>query len=58
MKDLGYVNGWSKYPDLYNEAIEKGYRFREIYHTPDNRGTNTIYECKELGFIFHVDSSD
>lgn len=54
MTDLGYMNGWGEYPDLYKEAIEKGYAFVE----QEVSRCLTRYTCEELGFFFYVDSSD
>lgn len=59
MRDLGYANGWSK-DSLENRLIdiahEAGYHFVVTSHNP--RGTDTVYECKEAGLKYHVDSSD
>jgi len=69
--DLGYMNGW--YPcslipgmgsfmkggmerAIYEAASEQGYRFECISH--NERGTDTVYHCKELKMTYHVDSSD
>ena len=57
--DLGYINGWK------NEGLEyrlcdmvkaAGYHF--IITSHNERGTDTVYECKEAGLRYHVDSSD
>ena len=55
MKDFGYANGWTETPKEIVEAIEKGYRFKEVSHRPS--GVDTVYECEELGLRYHVDSS-
>ena len=59
MRDLGYANGWNK-DSLENRLIdmtlEAGYRFVVTSHNP--RGTDTVYECKEAGLRYHIDSSD
>lgn len=69
--DLGYMNGW--YPcglfptrgtfmdgglerTIYYAAHEQGYRFKCISH--NERGTDTVYYCEELGMTYHIDSSD
>jgi hypothetical protein len=69
--DLGYRNGW--YPCgifpthgtfmdgglerlVYEAACDQGYRFKCISH--NERGTDTVYFCEELGMTFHEDSSD
>lgn len=69
--DLGYANGW--YPQgffptqgtymngglercVYEAAVSQGFKFKCISH--NERGTNTIYYCKELELTYHVDSSD
>ena len=69
--DLGYANGWYQccifhkrgtFMDgglermIYDAAREQGYRFECISH--NERGTDTVYYCKELGMTYHVDSSD
>ena len=69
--DLGYANGWypcSLIPNMgtfmkgglermvYEAANDQGYRFECISH--NERGTDTVYYCKELGMTYHVDSSD
>ena len=67
--DLGYENGWyppffwkPKFVDtemprmIYDAAREQGYRFKCISH--NERGTDTVYYCEELGMTYHVDSSD
>ena len=68
--DLGYANGW--YPCgifptqgtfmdgglerlVYEAACDQGYRFECISH--NERGTDTVYYCKDLDFTFHQDSS-
>ena len=55
MKDFGYANGWKETPKEIKDAIVKGYRFVEVSHRPS--GSDTVYECKELGLRYHVDSS-
>jgi len=59
MMDLGYANGW------HSDSIESrlcklvriaGYKFVEV--SRNERGTDTVYECKEAGLRYHVDSSD
>ena len=69
--DLGYMNGW--YPCglfprqgtlmdgglerlVYDAACKQGYMFKCIKH--NERGTDTVYYCEELGMTYHVDSSD
>ena len=69
--DLDYANGW--YPccllpeqgtfmkgglerAVYDAVREQGYRFKCISH--NERGTDTVYRCEELGMTYHVDSSD
>lgn len=57
--DLGYANGWSGdciEQRLYDMVHEAGYHFTMVSH--NERGTNTVYECKEAGLRYHVDSSD
>lgn len=59
MRDLGYANGWhadSLEQRLVSMAREAGYKFVEVSHDP--RGYDTVYECKEAGLRYHVDSSD
>lgn len=59
MRDLGYANGWSRDSienRLIDMAREAGYHFVVTSHDP--RGTDTVYECKEAGLRYHVDSSD
>lgn len=57
--DLGYVNGW-KSDGIENRLCEMvrlaGYHFTEV--SRNERGSNTVYECKEAGLRYHVDSSD
>ena len=66
--DLGYANGWY-YPfgdgswmngglerDITKAASEQGFRLECI--TNGNRGLDTVYRNKEIGLIYHVDSSD
>ena len=69
--DLGYANGWYTngfFPKqgtfmkgglermIYDAACEQGFRFECFHH--NERGTNTVYYCKELNMYYHVDSSD
>ena len=69
--DLGYANGWDPcglFPSqgtfmdggiermIYDAAREQGYTFECISH--NERGTDTVYYCKELEMTYHVDSSD
>ena len=69
--DLGYANGWDPcglFPTqgtfmngglertVYDAVRQQGYRFDCIRH--NERGTDTVYYCKELGMTYHVDSSD
>ena len=59
MRDLGYANGWSSdslESRLVSMARKAGYQFNEVSH--NERGTDTVYECKEAGLRYHVDSSD
>jgi len=57
MRDLGCANGW---PDgslekrLVEMAHKAGYHFVVTSHNP----TDTVYECKEAGLRYHIDSSD
>lgn len=57
--DLGYINGWKsggieyRLCDMVEEA---GYHFECVSH--NERGTDTVYFCKEAGLRYHVDSSD
>ena len=69
--DLGYENGWypwGLFPSrgtfmdggmekaICDAAHDQGYRFKCISH--NERGTDTVYYCEELGMTYHVDSSD
>lgn len=59
MIDLGYINGWKNEGIEYRlcDMVEQaGYHFVKVSH--NERGTDTVYECKEAGLIYHVDSSD
>lgn len=59
IKDLGYSNGWSAdslESRLVDMAREAGYQFKQVSH--NERGTDTIYECREAGLRYHIDSSD
>lgn len=57
--DLGYMNGW-KSDGIENRlcemVVKAGYSFEEVSH--NERGTDTVYECKEAALRYHVDSSD
>lgn len=59
MRDLGYANGWST-DSLESRLVEMtrkaGLSFTQVSH--NERGTDTVYECKEAGLRYHVDSSD
>lgn len=57
--DLGYINGWKKGGIEYrlcDIVAEAGYHFIMTSH--NERGTDTVYTCKEAGLRYHVDSSD
>lgn len=59
MIDLGYINGWKNEGIEYRlcDMVEQaGYLFIMTKH--NERGTDTVYECKEAGLRYHVDSSD
>ena len=59
MIDLGYINGWRREGIEYrlcDMVTEAGYHFIMTQH--NERGTDTVYECKEAGLMYHVDSSD
>ena len=59
MRDLGYANGWSSdslESRLVSMTRQAGYQFKEVSH--NDRGTDTVYECREAGLRYHVDSSD
>ena len=54
MTDLGFMNGWREEPELYREAVAKGYKFKEC----EVRNCLHKYVCEELGFYFYIDSYD
>ena len=59
MIDLSYINGWKEGGIEYrlcDMVEEAGYHFVMVSH--NERGTDTVYECKEVGLRYHVDSSD
>ncbi len=51
MKDLGFANGWTDYPDEYKECKHR--RLREVV----GKCLTRVW-CDECGFEFMVDSSD
>ena len=57
--DLGYINGWKEGGLEYRlcDMVElAGLHFEVVSH--NERGTDTVYQCKEAGLRYHVDSSD
>lgn len=51
---LGYANGWSKTPEVVDQADKKDYK----YYIFTTGRCETTYYCPEGGFYYLVDSSD
>lgn len=54
LKCLGYANGWSKTPEIVEQANKKNYK----YYIFTTGRCETTYYCPEGGFYYLVDSSD
>ena len=54
MTDIGFANGWKEEPELYREAVAKGYKLK----AEEVGRCLRKYVCEELGFYFYIDSSD
>lgn len=54
MTDLGFMNGWREEPELYKEAVAKGYKFKE---KKIGRCLHE-YTCEQGDFRYRIDSSD
>lgn len=56
-KDLGWMNGWSGYPEEYLKCREAKHELQEINHDYSGYGLHTEVRCPICKLIWHYDSS-